>query len=125
MGIAALAAVPLLALGGTAMADTPTASATASATGTATATTTPTGAAPIDIQAGGGETGFSVDLYLPNSATVKTGTVVRWTMPWAEPHTVTFGNPGAADPTALPDPFPTGPVPYDGTGYITSGLIGK
>jgi len=129
MGIAALAAVPLLALGGTAMADTPTATATATgsatATGTATTTTTPTTPTIIDLQAGGGETGYSVDLYLPNTATVLTNTVVRWTMPWAEPHTVTFGNPGAADPTALPNPFPTGPVPYDGTGYITSGLIGK
>lgn len=119
------------------MADTPTASATASpsatgsataspsATGSATATTTPTGAAPIDLLAGGGETGYTVDLFLPNSATVLTGTVVRWTMPWSEPHTVTFGTPPTnVDPTALPDPFPTAPVPYDGTGFVTSGLLG-
>jgi plastocyanin len=101
--LAAVAVLPLIAFGG--------ASVEAAST--------------IKINAGGGETGYAVNVFLPNAATVMTGDTIQWTMPWSEPHTVTFGQPPAnVDPTALPVPFPTAPVNYDGTGFITSGLIG-
>ena len=123
-GLAAAAAIPLLALGGVASADTPTPSPTSSASATAspsaTATTTP--APALQIQAGGGETGIAVELFTPGSVTVQTGTVVTWKNPFGEPHTVTFGNP-TSDPT-VPENVPaTGPVSYDGTGYFSSGLF--
>ncbi len=131
LGPLALAAAALLALGvATALAETSpqstaTSTTTATATASTTATATPTTATTINLKGGSGETGYSVDLYLPDSATVLTGTVVRWTMSWSEPHTVTFGVPPTGqDPTINPNPYPTAPVPYDGTGYLTSGLIG-
>jgi plastocyanin len=102
MGLAAIALLPLLVMGGGS-------AAAASAT--------------IKLKAGNGETGYAVNQYLPNAATVTTGDVVHWDFPWKEPHTVTFGTP-TGDPTVSPTPFPTAPVPYDGTGSITSGLIG-
>jgi plastocyanin len=103
MGLAAIAVLPLLVFGG-------------GSVGAATPTT-------IKLLAGNGETGYAVNEYLPNAATIMTGDIVHWDFPWTEPHTVTFGTP-TGDPTVSPTPFPTAPVPYDGTGSITSGLIG-
>ena len=78
----------------------------------------------IKLKAGNGETGYAVNLFLPNSATITTGDVVHWDALWSEPHTVTIGTPPAnADPTANPSPFPTTPVVYNGTGYLSSGFI--
>ncbi len=77
-----------------------------------------------NLKAGGGETGYAVNVFLPSSATIMTGDVVHWVSPWSEPHTVTIGQPPAdVDPTVNPDPFPTAPVAYDGTGFVTSGFI--
>lgn len=103
VGLAVVAILPLIAFGG--------ASVQAAST--------------IKIKAGGGEPGYAVNVFLPNAATVMTGDVVHWDMLWSEPHTITFGQPPAGvDPTALPNPYPTAPVAYDGTGFVTSGLIG-
>lgn len=101
IGLALIAALPLGAIGGGASAATPT---------------------TYTLKAGGGETGYSVDEFLPASITVLTGDIVHWDFTWNEPHTVTFGTP-TGDPTVSPDPYPTAPVPFDGTGSITSGLI--
>src|SRR5262249_40456269 len=80
--------------------------------------------ATIKIKAGNGEPGYAVNLFLPNAATITTGDIVHWDAPWSEPHTVTIGQPPAgADPTANPVPFPTTPVVYNGTGYLSSGFI--
>jgi plastocyanin len=80
--------------------------------------------ATIKVRAGGGEPGYSVNLFLPNAATITTGDVVHWDSLWSEPHTVTIGAPPTgADPTANPSPFPTAPVVYNGTGYVSSGFI--
>lgn len=123
-GLAAAAAIPLLALGGVATADTPTPSPTSSASATASpsASATATPGPALQLQAGGGETGITVELFTPGSVTVQTGTVVTWKNPFGEPHTVTFGNP-TSDPT-VPENVPaTGPVQYNGTGYFSSGLF--
>ena len=102
MGLAAIAVLPLLVFGGGSV-------SAASST--------------INLKAGNGEAGYSVNEFLPNAATVMVGDVVHWDFPFTEPHTVTFGTP-TGDPTVSPTPFPTAPVAYDGTGSITSGLIG-
>lgn len=101
IGLALVAALPLLPMGGGASAATPT---------------------TYKLKAGGGETGYAVNEFLPNTVTILTGDIVHWDFTWNEPHTVTFGTP-AGDPTVSPNPFPTAPVQYDGTGSITSGLI--
>jgi len=113
-GLAAAGAVPLLALGSFAFAQsTPTSSPTG--------TSTPA-AATLQLQAGGGEPGLAVEHFFPSSVTVKTGTIVTWKNPFGEPHTVTFGNP-TGDPT-VPQGVPaSGPAQYDGTGFISSGLF--
>ena len=102
LGLAAVAVLPLLAFGGASVSAAP---------------------ATIKLKSGGGETGYTVNAFLPAAATVTTGDTVHWDFPWNEPHTVTFGTP-TGDPTVVPSPFPAAPVPYDGTGSITSGLIG-
>lgn len=76
-------------------------------------------AANIKVQAGGGETGYAVNLFLPAAAYVQPGDTVTWTFPGIEPHTVTFGVP-AGDPTA---PTSTdGKATWSGTGFISSGF---
>ena len=111
-GLAAAAAIPLLALGGFASADSPTPTVSATATPGAT----------LQLQTGGGESGIIVEHFMPGSVTVQTGTVVTWKNVFDEPHTVTFGNP-TSDPT-VPENVPaSGPVNYGGTGYFSSGLF--
>jgi plastocyanin len=102
LGLAAVAVLPLLAFGGASVSAAP---------------------ATIKVKAGNGEKGYTVNAFLPAAATVTTGDTVHWDFLWNEPHTVTFGTP-AGDPTAVPSPFPAAAVPYDGTGSITSGLLG-
>lgn len=76
-------------------------------------------ASTITVRAGGGATGYSVNEFLPRTVYVQPGDTVKWTFPWMEPHSVTFGVP-AGDPTA-----PTGEAnpSWEGTGFISSGLI--
>ncbi len=113
-GLAAAAAVPLVAFAGFAGAQSP--SPSPSATGTPAASPT------LQLQAGGGELGIAVEHFFPSSVTVQTGTIVTWKNPFGEPHTVTFGNP-TGDPT-VPQGVPaSGPAQYDGTGFISSGLF--
>ncbi len=101
MGLAVVAVLPFIAFGGAAV----------------------QAASTITMAAGGGEPGYAVNIFLPSTATVKTGDTIHWTAPWKEPHTVTFGNPGANDPTAPSTPAGTAAT-YDGTGYVSSGFIG-
>lgn len=73
------------------------------------------------MRAGDGEPGYSVDLFLPESITIRTGDTVHWSFPWLEPHTVTLG-PVTGNPAA-----PTHPgedvIDFDGTNFISSGLV--
>lgn len=76
------------------------------------------------IRVGGGETDIAINSFGPKQATVPVGTTVEFDWgTYAEPHTVTFGIP-AGDPTVPTDGVLDGPVEYDGTGFISSGLVG-
>ena len=76
-------------------------------------------ASTISVKAGDGAPGYSVNLFAPGAVYVQPGDTVKWTFPWQEPHSVTFGIP-AGDPSVLVG----GDNPsYDGTGFISSGLI--
>ncbi|MGE0599885.1 MAG: plastocyanin/azurin family copper-binding protein [Dehalococcoidia bacterium] len=78
-------------------------------------------AVSLNLRAGDGETGYSVNMFLPESVYIRPGDTLTWKFNWDEPHTVTFGTP-AGDPTV-----PTNPddavVSYDGTGFVSSGLV--
>lgn len=78
-------------------------------------------AVTLKVRAGDGETGYAVNMFLPENVYLRAGDTVTWDFKWDEPHTVTFGvlagspeepsNPGVAV------------VNYDGTGFVNSGLI--
>lgn len=72
----------------------------------------------VVVRAGDGEEGYAVNAYLPKSITVATGSTVRWTFPWYEPHSITFGE---ASSGAQPD-TPSG-SDFDGTGFHSSQLL--
>jgi plastocyanin len=75
----------------------------------------------LKVRAGDGETGYSVNTFLPQSVYVRAGDTITWSFPWDEPHSVTFGaiqgNP--EEPTNPGDAV----VEYDGTGFVNSGLV--
>ncbi len=76
-------------------------------------------ASTLTVNVGAGSTGYAVNLFLPDKVYVNAGDTVKWTFPWQEPHSVTFGTP-AGDPSVLvggADPK------FDGTGFISSGLV--
>lgn len=76
-------------------------------------------ASTITVKVGDGEPGYAVNLFAPGTVYIQPGDSVKWTFPWKEPHSVTFGKP-AGDPSVLVG----GANPsYDGTGFISSGLI--
>lgn len=112
----------LAALGGIGLAGAQSASPSASASASATTTGTPAPGATLQVQAGGGEMGITVEDFFPMSFTVKTGTIVTWKNPFGEPHTVTFGSP-TGDPTVPQNVPASGPATYDGTGFLSSGLF--
>ncbi|MGE5597562.1 MAG: plastocyanin/azurin family copper-binding protein [Hyphomicrobiales bacterium] len=75
----------------------------------------------LTLRAGDGESGYSINQFLPKAITVTEGTTVTWQFPWFEPHTVTI--PGNLDPNG-PEPEPTlnSTWPND-AGYLHSGTI--
>ena len=76
-------------------------------------------ASTITVKVGAGEPGYSVNLFAPGAVYIQPGDTVKWTFPWVEPHSVTFGVP-AGDPTVLVG----GANPsYEGTTFIGSGLV--
>jgi plastocyanin len=67
----------------------------------------------LTIRAGGGADGNWVNLFLPDSATISTGETIRWIVPSAEPHSITFilGQPPevlpvSTSPASIPDDAP-------------------
>ncbi|MCA9826096.1 MAG: hypothetical protein KC479_11790 [Dehalococcoidia bacterium] len=76
----------------------------------------------VTADAGGGETGYAINLFLPKDITIHTGDTVTWDFPWFEPHSVTYGTP-TGDPTAPSVPLDEA-YAFDGTGYFSSGLLG-
>lgn len=75
----------------------------------------------ITADAGDGEVGYAVNLFLPAELTVETGTIVSWEWPWFEPHSVTFGTP-TGDPSVPSNPEDE-VVAFDGETYFSSGLV--
>jgi len=78
-------------------------------------------AVTLKVRAGDGETGYSVNTFLPQSVYVRAGDTLTWEFRWDEPHSVTFveiqGNP--EEPTNPDDAV----VDYDGSGFVNSGLV--
>lgn len=68
----------------------------------------------IVLRNGDGEPGYTINAFLPQDITIRTGTTVRWEFPFGEPHSATFGEPGA--PTASGSEF-------DGTSPVNSNVI--
>jgi plastocyanin len=60
----------------------------------------------LTIRAGDGETGFSINQFLPNVVTVEEGTTVTWQFPWFEIHNVAFGEPAGPPETPSGTSFP-------------------
>lgn len=76
-------------------------------------------ATTINVKVGTGDVGYTVNQFGPNVVYVQPGDSVKFTFPWFEPHSVTFGIP-AGDPSVLVG----GANPnWEGTGFISSGLI--
>lgn len=78
----------------------------------------------VNVTVGKGETGYSVNAFLPQSLTVKTGTTVNYQFKWLEPHMVALINDPSLDPNGPePDVVPS-PALFDGTQkYIYSGVL--
>ncbi|MGH2632330.1 MAG: cupredoxin domain-containing protein [Tepidiformaceae bacterium] len=99
--------------------------ADASPTPSTTATATATAGTTVNAKVGQGETGFSVNAFLPQDITVKTGTTVNWSFTWFEPHMIVLDN--GLTPADLSGPEPpadTSPFDFDGVRkYVYSGEI--
>lgn len=78
-------------------------------------------AVSIKVRAGDGETGYAVNMFLPDSVYLRAGDTVTWDFTWDEPHSVTFGEiAGNPEPPSHPG---VAVVDYDGTAFTNSGLI--
>jgi len=79
----------------------------------------------INAKAGAGESGYSVNAFLPQKLTVQTGTTVNWSFTWPEPHMIVLDN--GLTPADLSGPEPpadTSPFDFDGVRkYVYSGVI--
>ena len=76
-------------------------------------------ATTISVKVGDGAPGYAVNLFAPGTVYIQPGDTVKYTFPWFEPHSVTFGQP-TGDPSVLVG----GANPsYTGTEFLSSGLI--
>lgn len=75
----------------------------------------------LRLRAGDGETGYSVNMFLPGTVYINENDTLVWEFPWDEPHSVTFGE-IAGDPEGPSHPD-TPVVEYAGTGFVNSGLV--
>ncbi len=76
-------------------------------------------ATTITVKAGTGATGYTVNLFGPEVVYVQPGDTVNFSFTWAEPHSVTFGQP-KGDPSVLVG----GDNPsYKAGDFISSGLL--
>ncbi|MCC7365934.1 MAG: hypothetical protein IT303_16330 [Dehalococcoidia bacterium] len=74
----------------------------------------------VTVLAGDGETGYSVNQFLPANVTVAEGTTVTWEFPWYEPHIVAFLE---GEPPAGPPPISEDAVWPNDEGIVFSGDI--
>lgn len=78
-------------------------------------------AVSLKVRPGGGETGYAVNMFLPESVYIRAGDTLTWDFVWDEPHSVTFGQiAGNPEPPSHPG---VAVVDYDGTGFVNSGLV--
>jgi plastocyanin len=78
----------------------------------------------INAKVGAGETGYSVNAFLPENLTVKTGTTVNWSFTWPEPHMIVLDNGLTPEDIANEPPADTSPFDFDGVRkYVYSGVI--
>jgi plastocyanin len=83
----------------------------------------PTGST-FQVQAGAGSPDQAVQLpmFFPRAITIDVGDRVTWTVGSGLQHTVAFGDPPAGS-RPIPPPMPFGGSSYDGTGFVSSGII--
>ncbi len=78
----------------------------------------------VNVAVGQGESGYSVNAFLPQNLTIKTGTTVNYEFKWLEPHMVAMINDPSIDPNGPEPPVIPSPMVFDGTQkYIYSGTI--
>ena len=75
----------------------------------------------LHVRAGDGESGYQVNMFLPETVYVRAGDTLTWDWPTDEPHSVTFGQ-IAGDPNPPSNPG-TAVIDYDGTGFVNSGFV--
>lgn len=78
--------------------------------------------ADIVIRAGDGETGYSVNAFLPENVTIEEGSSITWEFPWFEPHIVAFLEEGSPPPDE-PEVSPPGTEWPNDAGYVYSGDV--
>ena len=69
--------------------------------------------ANLVVKVGAGEPGFAINQFMPNTISVTTGSTITFEFNWGEPHSVTFGAPGAPA---------TSPATFDG-GALNTNLV--
>lgn len=81
-------------------------------------------ATSLTVRAGDGEKGYAVNLFLPDTIYINAGDTLKWNFAWEEPHTLSIGTP-AGDPTQPTNPGATAPIEFDGSKFLSSGLVAK
>jgi plastocyanin len=71
----------------------------------------------LEVRAGAGEPGFAINEFLPENVTVHVGETIRWSFPWHEPHSVTFGVADSGAPPSTPSP-----ATHSGQSFLSSDL---
>lgn len=81
--------------------------------------------ANIHAKVGQGEPGYSVNAFLPQDVTVRTGDSVTWAFGWYEPHMIVLDNGLTPEDLSGPEPTPdVSPFVFDGVRkYVYSGVI--
>jgi plastocyanin len=72
---------------------------------------------------GGGESGVSVQIYLPDQILIQQGDTVEWSNVYEEPHTVSYGALPPGDPAEPHDAAVA--ATFDGTKAFNSGFVAK
>ncbi len=100
-------------------------SATPAASPTVAATATTESGPALTAKVGESEAGYSVNAFLPQNLTVRTGTTVTWQFDWYEPHMIVLDNGLTNADLTGPEPA-VDESPFDFNGYrkyVYSGLI--
>lgn len=78
----------------------------------------------INARVGEGDSGYSVNAFLPQDLTVTTGTTVNWSFTWFEPHMIVLDNGLTPEDLSTEPPADTSPFDFDGVRkYVYSGEL--